>query len=100
LGYELQPLVSVVSNSETTKIKFDFADFDNAEGQYSIVDGYTGETVASFEAERGTNEVEFKSGESEIYGIVNGSTLLGIITTVDDVDNADLEVIRSNLIGE
>ncbi len=100
LGYELQPLVLVVSNSETTKIKFDFADFDNAEGQYSIVDGYTGETVVSFEAKKGINEVEFKSGESEIYGIVNGSTLLGIITTVDDVDNADLEVIRSNLIGE
>jgi len=100
LGYELQPLVSVVSNSETTKIKFDFAYFDNAEGQYSIVDGYTGETVVSFEAEKGINEVEFKSGESEIYGIVKVNTLLGIITTVDDVDNADLEVIRSNLIGE
>ncbi len=100
LGYELQPLVLVVSNSETTKIKFDFADFDNAEGQYSIVDGYTGETVVSFEAKKGINEVEFKSGESEIYGIVKVNTLLGIITTVDDVDNADLEVIRSNLIGE
>lgn len=100
LGYELQPLVSVVSNSETTKIKFDFAYFDNVQGQYAIVDGYTGEAAVVFDAERGINEVEFKPGESEIYGIVNGSTLLGIITTVDDVDSADLEEIRSNLIGQ
>lgn len=100
LGYELQPLVSVVSNSETTKIKFDFAYFDNPQGQYAIVDGYTGEAVASFEVEKGINEVEFKSGESEIYGIVKENTLLGIITTVDDVENADIEEMRNNLIAE
>ena len=100
LGYELQPLVSVVHSSEATNIKFDFNYFDNAQGQYAIVDGVTGETVTVFEAEKGFIEVEFTPTESEIYGIVNGSTLLGVITTVDDVDSADLEEIRSNLIGE
>lgn len=100
LGYELQPLVSVVSNSETTTIKFDFSYFDNAEGQYSIVDGVTGEPVAVFKAEKGAVEVEFTPTESEIYGIVNGSTLLGVITAVEDVSNTDLEAIRDNLIGD
>lgn len=100
LGYELQPLVSVVSNTEITKITFDFAYFDNAEGEYAIVDGNTGEAVAVFNAVTGNNEVEFKSGESEIYGIVKDGALLGIITTVDDVDNADLEAVRDNLIAQ
>lgn len=100
LGYELQPLVSVVSNTEITKITFDFAYFDNAEGEYAIVDGNTGEAVKVFNAVTGNNEVEFKSGESEIYGIVKDGALIGIITTVDDVDNADLEAIRENLIAE
>lgn len=100
LGYELQPLVSVVSNTEITKITFDFAYFDNAEDEYAIVDGNTGEAVKVFNAITGNNEVEFKSGESEIYGIVKDGALLGIITTVDDVDNADLEAIRENLIAE
>lgn len=100
LGYELQPLVSVVSSKETTKLLFDFVYFDNVQGQYAIVDGSTGEAIAVFNGERGINEVEFKPVESEIYGIVKGTTLLGIITTVDDVENADLEAIRRDFIAE
>jgi plastocyanin domain-containing protein len=93
-------LVSVVSSRETTNFIFDFAYFDNVQGQYAIVDGSTGEAIAVFNGERGINEVEFKPVESEIYGIVKGSTLLGIITTADDVDDADLEAIRRNFIAE
>lgn len=100
IGYELQPLISVVQSSDTTKITFDFNDFDYVGGQFAIVDGLTGEAVAVFEAKKGLVEVEFKPSKSEIYGIANGNTLLGIITTVEDVDNADLELIRDNLIGE
>lgn len=100
LGYEFQPLVAVVSNSEKTNITFDFAYFDNAEGEYAIVDGNTGEAVAVFNGIKGFNEVEFIPGISEIYGVVKGSALLGVITTVDNVENADLDLIRDNLIME
>lgn len=99
IGYELKPLVSVVNKGVTTKITFDFNEFD-VQGQYAIVDGLTGEVALVFEGKKGINEVEFKSGESEIYGIFNGSTLIGIITAVDDADNADLEAIRKNFIVE
>lgn len=100
IEYEFQPLVAVVSNSEATKITFDFTYFDNAEGEYAIVDGNTGEAVVVFEGIKGFNEVEFVPGISEIYGVVRGSMLLGVITTVDNVENADLEIIRDNLIIE
>ncbi|MDF2948489.1 MAG: heavy metal-associated domain protein [Sedimentibacter sp.] len=100
LGFELQPLVSVVSNSETTKITFDFAYFDNKEGEFAIVDGNTGEAIAVFDQDTAKEGVEFKSGESEVYGIVKDGALLGVITTVDDVTNADLESIRENLIAK
>ncbi len=100
LGYELQPLVSVVSSSETTVIKFDFAYFDNAEGSYAIVDGNTGEPVMMFNVENGDNEVEFKPGGSELYGIAKGNVLLGIITAVDDVETVDLDLIREKLIAK
>lgn len=98
LGYEFQPLVTVVSNSEPTIITFDFAYFDIAEGEYLIVDGNTGEEIVTFQGIKGNNEVEFVPGVSEIYGVVKGSTLLGVITTVDNVEGADLELIRDNLI--
>lgn len=100
LGYELQPLISVVSNSETTTITFDLAYFDKIDGEFVIVDGNTGEAVAIFDTASGNNEIEFKPGKSEIYGIMKDGALLGVITTVDDVVNADLENIRSNLIAE
>lgn len=100
LGYELQPLVSVVSSIEATTINFDFAYFDNAEGEYAIVDGNTGEAIKAFSAIKGSNEVEFIPGESEIYGIAKGDTLIGIITTIEDVENADLEIIREKFIAE
>ena len=96
----MQPLVSVVSSSEATVIKFDFAYFDNAEGSYAIVDGNTGEPVMVFDAESGDNEVEFKPGGSELYGIAKGNVLLGIITAVDDVENVNLEIIREKIIAK
>lgn len=97
LGYELQPLVSVVSKLDKTEIEFDLAYFDNKEGEFTIVDGNTGEAVASFNGD-GESKVEFVAGKSEVYGIVKDGALIGVITAVDDVENADLETIRNNLI--
>lgn len=100
LGYEFQPLVAVVSNKEMTTLTFDFAYFDNAEGEYAIVDGNTGEAITIFEATRGSTDVSFIPGESEIYGIAKGNTLLGLITTIEDIENADLELIREKFIAD
>lgn len=100
LGYEFQPLVAVVSNKEMTTLTFDFAYFDNAEGEYAIVDGNTGEAITIFEATRGSTDVSFIPGESEIYGIAKGNTLLGLITTIEDIENVDLELIREKFIAD
>ncbi len=99
IGYELQPLAAVVKKDAKTIITFDFTNFDNAEGTYEIVDGNTGEVITSFNAIKGVNEVEFVPNESNIYGMVKGNALLGIIEAVEDIDNVDLEEIRNNLIG-
>lgn len=98
IGYELQPLAVVVEKGSTTVITFDFTDFDNAEGNYIITDGYTGETITSFTAVKGINTVEITPEETSLYGIVKGNALLGIIQIADDIDNIDLEEIRNKLI--
>ncbi|WP_312700527.1 sulfite exporter TauE/SafE family protein [Sedimentibacter sp.] len=98
IGYELQPLAVVVEKGSTTVITFDFTDLDNAEGNYIITDGYTGEKITSFTAEKGINQVEITPEETSLYGIVKGNALLGIIQIADNIDDIDLEGIRNKLI--
>jgi len=98
IGYEFKPLIAVVSSSETTKITFDLTEFDNAEDNFIIVDGRTGEEIASFTGKRENNEIEFNSSSSGIYGIIKDGTVLGVIEAVDDLKNVNLEDIRKSLI--
>lgn len=98
IGYELQPLAVVVEKGSTTVITFDFTDFDNAEGNYVITDGYTGEKITSFTAVKGINQVEITPEETSLYGIVKGNALLGIIQIADNIDDIDLEEVRNKLI--
>lgn len=97
-GYELEPLIAVTGSKSKTKLTFDFSAFDNAEGEYIIVDGDTGDKVTSFTARKGINEIEFSPKKSGAYGIVRGNNILGIIHVVDDLGTADLEEIRSTFL--
>lgn len=94
IGYELQPLIAVTGSSEKTKLTFDLNDFDNAEGEYLIVDVTTGEKVTSFTGKKGINEVEFNPKKAGGYAIVKGESILGIIEVVDNLKAKDLEEIR------
>lgn len=94
IGYELQPLILVTGNHLTTKITFDLTAFDNAEGEYLIIDGTTGDVIASFTGVKGLNEMEFPAGQSGTYGIIKGSQILGLIDVVDDLETTNLEIVR------
>ncbi|NLM14200.1 MAG: heavy metal transport/detoxification protein [Epulopiscium sp.] len=92
--YELQPLILVTGNHLTTKITFDLTAFDNAEGEYLIIDGTTGGIITSFTGVKGLNEIEFPAGQSGTYGIIKGSQILGLIDVVDDLETTNLEIVR------
>ena len=94
IGYELQPLIAVTGISEKTRLTFDLNDFDNAEGQYLILDIATGEEVASFTGKKGINEVEFSSDKTGGYAIATGDYILGIIEVVDNIETTNLEELR------
>ncbi len=94
IGYELQPLIVVAGNSGKIKLTFDLSDFDNAEGEYFIVDAITGEDVSSFIAKKGINEVEFSPKKTGGYAIYKDNYALGIIKVVDNLNAVDLEKIR------
>ncbi|MEW9095400.1 MAG: sulfite exporter TauE/SafE family protein [Clostridiaceae bacterium] len=93
-GYELQPLIVVTGNSAKTKLTFDLAAFDNAEGEYLIVDAATGNTVTSFTGKKGINEIEFNPKKAGGYAILKDNALLGIIEVVDDLNGTDIQSVR------
>jgi sulfite exporter TauE/SafE/plastocyanin domain-containing protein/copper chaperone CopZ len=93
-GYELQPLIVVAGNSTKTKLTFDLSAFDNAEGQYLIIDAASGDKVTSFTAKKGINEVEFSPKKVGGYAILKDNSILGIIEVVDNLKAADIEKIR------
>ncbi|MDF2615852.1 MAG: heavy metal-associated domain protein [Sedimentibacter sp.] len=98
IGYELKPLISVVKSNETIEAEFDLDEFDDISGEFLVVDGNTGGTVASFDGSTGSGKVEFTAVEDGIYGIIKDGAVLGVVKTVDDLESADLEEIRSSMI--
>jgi sulfite exporter TauE/SafE/plastocyanin domain-containing protein/copper chaperone CopZ len=99
LGYELQPLIVVTGSSEKTKLTFDLSSFDNAEGEYLIVNAENGDEIASFNAKKGINEVEFNPKKAGAYAILKDNIVIGIVEAVKDLKSADLEKIRETYLG-
>ncbi|GAA0730144.1 sulfite exporter TauE/SafE family protein [Clostridium malenominatum] len=93
-GYELQPLIVVTGNSTKTKLTFDLNAFDNAEGEYLIIDATTGNTITSFTGKKGMNEIEFNPKKVGGYAIIKGDSVLGIIEVVDDLNGTDIQTVR------
>lgn len=98
IGYELKPLIAVVKSNETIEAEFDLDEFDDAAGEFLVVDGMTGGTVASFDGSTGSGKIKFTAGEDGIYGIIKDGTVLGVVKTVDDLEGADLEEIKNSMI--
>lgn len=98
IGYELKPLIVVTGNNLNTKIAFDMTKFDNLEGEFSIINANTGETVTSFTGNKVMNEVEFSSNAPGGYAIVKDDIILGVIEVVDNLKTVDLDNIRNKYI--
>ncbi len=94
IGYELQPLIAVAGSGGKIRLTLDLNDFDNAEGEYLIIDAATGKDVTAFTAEKGINEIEFSPKNVDGYAIIKGNSILGIIEVVDNLEAADIKEIR------
>ena len=94
VGYELQPLIAVAGSGGKIRLTLDLNDFDNAEGEYLIIDAATGKDVTAFTAEKGINEIEFSPKNVDGYAIIKGNSILGIIEVVDNLEAADIKEIR------
>lgn len=98
IGYELKPLISIVEKNETIEAEFNLEEFDDKVGEFLVVDGNTGGTIATFDGSNGSGKVTFTAAEDGIYGIIKDGAVLGVVKTVDDLESADLEEIRNTMI--
>jgi plastocyanin domain-containing protein len=94
IGYELEPLLFVISQQTRTKAIFDLTAFDRPEGLWEIADAKEKTVVASFQGKQGIVELELSPGLPGYYGIFKDRVLLGIIEVVDNMDTVNLESIR------
>jgi sulfite exporter TauE/SafE/plastocyanin domain-containing protein/copper chaperone CopZ len=99
IGSEFEPVIVVINKNIKTKLIFDFTSFDIADGKFQIIDGETGEEFTSFEGKKGIVEVEFTGSKLIPYGISKDGQVISIIEVVDDIQTADLEVIREKYIN-
>lgn len=99
-GYEFEPLITVLNKGIKTKLTIDLSNFDNPQRKYSIVNLNGKETIASFDGKKGTVNVEFTINSSDGYGIVKDNNILEAIEVVDDINKADLQLIRSKYIQQ
>ncbi|WP_238881519.1 sulfite exporter TauE/SafE family protein [Clostridium sp. YIM B02551] len=91
----LEPLIIVTGNTSKTKISFDLSAFNNADGEYEILNAQTGDKVSSFTGKKGKNEIEFISKEVGPFAIVKDNIILGVIEVTDDLKAADTDQIRN-----
>lgn len=99
IGYELEPLIVVSNTDIKSNLTFDLTDFDNAEGQYQIIDVDTGDTISSFNGQKGKNTVEFYTKKLGTYAILKDNSVLAVIETVNDIKSVDLEEIRKKYLN-
>ena len=95
IGYELKPMIAVTGSGEKTKVTFDLSDFDNAEGEFYILEIDTGKNLASFTGKKSKNEVDINPEKPGTYAIVTKDYIIGLIEVVEDLAAADLEDIRT-----
>lgn len=98
IGYEFEPLVVVISKQIPVKIKLDLTEFDNADGNWEIVDYKQKKVVSTFEGKQEIKQVDFKSDDSGTFGIYKDRKIVGIIEVVDDLETTDLERVRSQFL--
>lgn len=98
IGYEVEPLVVVINKQALAKIKFDLTEFDNAAGDWNIVDYKQKKVVSSFVGKQEIKDIDFQQDEVGTFGIYKDRKIVGVIEVVNRIDTTNLENVRSKFL--
>lgn len=98
IGYELEPLVSVIRTGKDTAIRFNFSEFDKPEGSWELVDYSQNKVIYTFEGKKAGNVVELHAKSLGTLGIYKNKKVVGIIEVVEDLKAIDIEKLREKFL--
>jgi len=98
-GYELEPIIAVVQKGINTNLEFDLNKFDNPEGEFEISASDTGNNTTTFTGKKGIVKVTYTFSASGLYPIIKAGNMVGAILVVEDLNNIDLEKVRTDYIS-
>ncbi|MCE5220530.1 MAG: sulfite exporter TauE/SafE family protein [Clostridium sp.] len=98
-GYEFEPLVVVLEKGIKTNLSIDLNDFDNSNGEFTLVNSDSGEKVSSFTGKKGIVNVEFKIDKAGTYVIIKDNVAAVGLEVTDSLKTVNLEDIRKKLIN-
>lgn len=97
-GYEFEPLIIVLNKGIKTTLSIDLNNFDNPDGNYSIIEFETNKVISTFNGKKDTINVEFTIDKIGSFGIIKDNGLIEAIEVVDNINTVNLEKIRKDYI--
>ena len=98
-GYEFEPLAIVVEKGIKTNLAIDLNSFDDADGNFTILNADSGEQISSFNGKKGIVNVEFNIDKSGTYVIVKDNIAVVGIEVTDSLKTVNLEEVREKFIS-
>ncbi|SFC50831.1 sulfite exporter TauE/SafE family protein [Clostridium uliginosum] len=98
-GYEFDPLVVVLEKGIKTNLSIDLSSFDNADGNFTILNGDNDDIVTNFNGKKSVVNVEFNIANSGTYLIIKDNEIVAGIEVTDSLKNVNLEEVRKKIIN-
>ncbi len=98
IGYELDPLISIMNKGMKTTVTIDLTKLDHPEGNWEIVDYNQKKVIDTFDGQRKIYQIELNNKLPGTLGIYKDKNSIGVIEVVDDLNEADLEKIRAKFL--
>ncbi|RII35214.1 heavy metal transport/detoxification protein [Clostridium chromiireducens] len=100
IGYEFDPLVIVLEKGIKTNLSIDLSSYDDADGNYVILNGDNDDIVTNFQGKKDKVNVDFSIKNSGTYLIIKNNQILAGIEVTDSLKNVNLEEVRKKFINE
>jgi len=96
---EFNPIISVLNKNIPAELIFNLSQFNDVEGDFSIINATTGDLLTSFKGKKGIVKVNVKLTEVGVYAVIKNNTALGLIEVADDLNTTDLQSVREKYIS-